>query len=77
MTKRPPKSAASNKSDPVQSVARALDLLETLHRRPTATIAELAAQQGCTGQPFCGCCKRWSNMGMSAGANRAGSSGSV
>ena len=46
MTTRPPVPAKAKPIDPVQSVARALDLLETLHRRPTATIAELAAQQG-------------------------------
>jgi IclR family acetate operon transcriptional repressor len=33
-------------NDPVQSVGRALELLEVLRHRPSATISELAAQQG-------------------------------
>ena len=32
--------------DPVQSVSRALEILDVLHHQPVATIAELAARQG-------------------------------
>ncbi len=46
MTRPSSTSSKSAAGDPVQSVGRALELLEVLRHRPTATISELASQQG-------------------------------
>lgn len=46
MSDHPATGNAERSPDPVQSVARALELLDVLHQRDVATIAELAALQG-------------------------------